>query len=116
MHLKIGVLSQEREQNSLIIKKLKQKLINTISFMTTNSDPNSKPLPCYLESLIQQNRDLEEKIRSVESENSILRKMLTVNRELNSFKSFEHELKSMEQEAQSESHKPKVSNTGDNHS
>lgn len=109
MHLKVEVLTQEREQNCLLIKKLKQKLLNSIHFMTTNSDPDAKPLPSHLESLIQQNRLLQDKIQGLESENFVLRKMLSLNREYNSYKSFEHEIKLMEKEAQNEGNKAKNS-------
>ena len=79
--------------------------------MTINSDPDTKTTSCYYELLLDQNQELENKIKIVESENFLLRKMLSINRENNSFKSFEQEIKQMENEIQNEGNKSKDDNT-----
>ena len=102
MHIKCKLFSVEREKNANTIKGLKQKLINTIKFMTINSDPDLKPPSSHLEAFLVKNQELENKIKIVESENFTLRNLLSVNREFNSYKSFQEELKLMQIEDEKE--------------
>lgn len=107
-------LNQERQQSLEIVKKLKAKLMESLRFMQLNSEPDAKDSNSYLNSLVKHNEILQSELERMHAENQTLRNIMLLHQDLNSFKSFENELKEMESEdkkKQLESTKRKTKNT-----
>lgn len=93
MASKISAFESERRAYIEDIKLLKQKIKSSVMFIADNFGDLS------LHSIIVNSRHHEEAVKQseiLEAENTQLRNVLMLNKEFNSFKSFEEEFKTME--------------------
>jgi len=82
------------------VRRIKLKMIKTVNFMSTNFEQQKHTESSYINTLIQHNRVVEQKMAQLSQENKNLRRMLMINQNQNSFKSFEQLIKDFEMEEQ----------------
>ncbi|CAI2363396.1 unnamed protein product [Moneuplotes crassus] len=82
---------------------LKSKLLHSVKFMTNTTSINEDSTSAnILHKTLRENDELKDKVSQITQENEILRKLLNLHLENNSFKSFQNEIEIMEKEAQTE--------------
>lgn len=94
----VDALKSERASSIKLITKLKQKLLESVKFMTANySEQTSQP--SLLKSLMDHNKEIEAKLAQLELENNKLKSMLLISQDQNSFESFEKEIRLFEDQS-----------------
>lgn len=81
------------------IKNLKQKLKQSVEFVTLNIESQKHSQPCYLNTVMEYSQSIENRLERLDTENKNLRAMMKLHQDNNSFHSFAEEIKKFEAEA-----------------